>query len=328
MVANRISVIVPVYNVAAVLPTCLDSILAQTYTDLEIIAVDDGSLDDSGKILDRYSTENGNLRVIHKENGGVTSARLRGIQEATGEWIGFVDGDDEIEPDMFERLLNNARKYDAQISHCGYQMRFSDGRIHYFHNTGKLIKQDKVAAIRELLSGVMIEPGLWNKLFHVKLFHGFLHDGIMDQSIKNNEDLLMNFYLFSEADTSVFQDWCPYHYIVREGSASRGKLSKHKIFDPIKVKQIILEKCDCRNLIDAQKAFLETCVHTYCGLLTNPEMRDCRYEVRKEIISHKEWIAHLSSRTKILARLSVHAPVLLAISYPVYEKYFQIRKYE
>ena len=98
--ADLISVIVPVYNVAADLPRCLNSILAQTYPEIEIVAVDDGSPDNSGKILDQYAKQHNNLRVIHKENGGVTSARLRGLQEARGEWIGFVDGDDEIEPDM------------------------------------------------------------------------------------------------------------------------------------------------------------------------------------------------------------------------------------
>ena len=114
-----ISVIVPVYNIAEDLPNCLDSILAQTYPNVEIVAVDDGSSDQSGEILDRYAETYPNIRVIHKENGGVTSARLRGVREAEGEWIGFVDGDDVIETDMYERLKNNAVKYDAQISHCG-----------------------------------------------------------------------------------------------------------------------------------------------------------------------------------------------------------------
>ena len=91
--ADQISIIVPVYNVAAALPRCLDSILAQTYPNIEIVAVDDGSPDHAGVILDQYAAKHRNLRVIHKENSGVTSARLRGVQEASGEWIGFVDGD-------------------------------------------------------------------------------------------------------------------------------------------------------------------------------------------------------------------------------------------
>ena len=99
--ADRISVIIPVYNVAKDLPRCLESILAQTYSDIEIVAVNDGSPDNSHEILSDYAEKHPNIRVIHKENGGVTSARLRGVKESTGEWIGFVDGDDEIEPDMY-----------------------------------------------------------------------------------------------------------------------------------------------------------------------------------------------------------------------------------
>lgn len=325
--ADLISVIVPVYNVAADLPRCLDSIFAQTHPNIEIIAVNDGSPDNSGDILDQYAAVHPNLLVIHKENGGVTSARLRGIEEATGEWIGFVDGDDEIEPDMYERLLNNAKKYNAQISHCGYQMLFADGRIHYFHNTGLIAKQDKTTALKELLSGSMIEPGLWNKLFHKTLLHSLFHGEAVDTSIKINEDLLMNFYLFSAAEQTVFEDWCPYHYIVREGSASRAKLNEHKIYDPIKVKKIILEKVSAENLEDAQRAFLTTCIYTYCTLLTERDSKIHRKAVRKEIISHQKWVALLPRRTKLLAGLTIQMPMVFRIIYPIYAHFFQRKKY-
>ena len=326
--ADRISVIVPVYNVAADLPRCLDSILAQTNPHIEIVAVDDGSPDNSGEVLDRYAEKHSNIRVIHQENGGVTSARLRGIQEASGEWIGFVDGDDEIEPDMYERLLKNAMDHDAQISHCGYQLCLPDGRVNYFHNTGLLAKQDRTTAIRELLSGAMIEPGLWNKLFHKTLFHSLLQVGAVDTSIKINEDLLMNFYLFSAAEQTVFEDWCPYHYIVREGSASRAKLNEHKIYDPIKVKKIILEKCSAENSVDAQRAFMTTCVYTYCGLLTEQDSKIHRNAVRKEIVKHREWVKLLPKRTRLLAVLLVYATALLELLYPVYVNYYQSSRYE
>ena len=253
-----ISIIVPVYNISKDLPNCLNSILAQTYPNIEVVAVDDGSIDSSGAILDHYAEKHSNIRVIHKENGGVTSARLRGIQEATGEWIAFVDGDDEVEPDMYERLLSNAKMYDAQISHCGYQLCLPDGRVNYFYNTGILVKQDQKTALRELLSGSIIEPGLCNKLFHKSLFHSLLHGKAFDTSIKINEDLLMNFYLFSAADTSVFEDWCPYHYMAREGSATRAKRNPHKIYDPIRVKEIIRQNAPADIRDDAQRAYINT----------------------------------------------------------------------
>ena len=323
--ADRISVIVPVYNVAADLPRCLDSILAQTYPNIEIVAVDDGSPDNSGEILDCYAAKHPNIRVVHKENGGVTSARLRGIQEATGEWIGFVDGDDEIETDMYERLLENAKKYGADISHCGYQMHFTDGRVNYFHNTGIIREQDSNTAIRDLLEGTLVEPGLWNKLYQRELFQGLSQR--MDPTIRINEDLLMNYYLFSAAEKAVFEDWCPYHYIVREGSVSRAKLNEHKIYNPIKVKKIILEKVRAENLEDAQRAFMTTCIYTYCGLLTEQNSSIHRNTVRNDIISHREWVTLLPKRTKLLAELVIHVPDVLGTLYPIYANLFQQKKY-
>jgi glycosyltransferase involved in cell wall biosynthesis len=326
--ADRISVIVPVYNVAADLPRCLDSILAQTYHDIEILAVDDGSQDSSGNILDHYADAHLNIRVIHKENGGVTSARLAGIAAATGDWIGFVDGDDEIEPDMYARLLKNAQEYGAQISHCGYQMCFADGRVHYFHNTGFLAKHDKVAALKELLSGAMIEPGLWNKLFHKSLFHSFSLGEVIPLDIKINEDLLMNFYLFSAAEQSIFDDWCPYHYIVREGSATRTKINNHKIYDPIRVKDIIRKHVSNNILPDAQRAYINTCINSYHTLLlAGAEYRSDLKAVRSLLSLEKRSFSLLRRKRKMMAHLIIGAPSLYRPIYRFYCRYFQKKVY-
>lgn len=326
--ADMISVIVPVYNVATDLPRCLDSILAQTHPYMEVIAVDDGSTDESGAILDRYAVRNPVIRVIHKENGGVTSARLCGMKEASGTWIGFVDGDDEIEPDMYERLLSNALKYDAQISHCGYQMVFPDGRINYFHNTGFLAKQDKVTGLKELLSGSIIEPGLWNKLFHKSLFHGLFHGETVDTSIKINEDLLMNFYLFSVAETSVFDDWCPYHYIVRSTSASRAKLNEHKIYDPIRVKEIIRKIATKEIQDDAQRAYVNTCINTYHTLMfAGTEHREDLQKVRNLLKQEKSSLSLLGKKRALMAQLIIRAPIIYKLIYGIYCRYFQKQVY-
>lgn len=241
MMTDLISVIVPVYKVANDLPRCLDSILEQTYPYIEIIAVDDGSPDNSSTILDAYAQKDARLRVIHKENGGVTSARLRGVQEAHGEWIGFVDGDDMIEPDMFARLLDNAHKYHADIAHCGYQRVFPNGRRDLVYGTGRIVEQDRQTGLKDLLTGAFVEPGLCNKLFYKHLFHGLLHDSVMDTSIKINEDLLMNYYLFKAAKRAVYEDVCPYLYMLRENSASQAKVNIHKLLDPARVSRIIAE---------------------------------------------------------------------------------------
>lgn len=327
---DLISIIVPVFNLENELPRCLDSILAQSYSNIEIIIVDDGSSDSSADIMRRYAEKEPRIKPVFQENGGVTSARLHGVREASGQWIGFVDGDDEIEPDMYERLLKNATTYHADISHCGYQMCFSDGRIHYFHNTGLLTQQDKITALKELLSGSRIEPGLWNKLFHKTLFHSLLHGEAVPLDIKINEDLLMNYRLFSAAEQTVFEDWCPYRYIVRSSSASRAKLNPHKIYDPIRVKEIILEDAPVEIFIDAQKAFLNTCVYSYCGLLeeNNADIYYAKQVLRSKLQRNKTWIKCLPVRSQLLAYLILYMPHLLRFIYPIYVRCFQKSRYK
>ena len=175
MMSDLISVIVPVYNLENYIVRTLDSILSQTYKNIEVIVVDDGSTDSSAKIIDDYADLYRDvIKILHIKNSGVSVARMKGVLAAKGDWIGFTDGDDVIEPDMYERLFDNAQKYNADISHCGYQMVFSDGRINYFHNTDKIRIQDKDTGIKDLLDGSIVEPGLWNKLYKSSLFSDFL----------------------------------------------------------------------------------------------------------------------------------------------------------
>ena len=244
MLRNKVSIIIPVYNAEAFLRKTLDSVLAQTYRNIEIIVVNDGSKDGTGKVIDAYAAQDGRIIAIHKENGGVTSARLRGIAEATGDWIGFVDGDDYIEPDMYERLVKNAIEYHAEISHCGFQMVLFSGKALYYHNTGKLVVQDNHTGVKDLLESSFVEPGLWNKLFSRRLMEQFIETINFDKSIRINEDLLMNYYLFRNAKCSVFEDFCPYHYIVRKGSAANASLNAHQLLDPLKVKRILFKETE------------------------------------------------------------------------------------
>ncbi|MBZ9570774.1 glycosyltransferase [Methanobrevibacter sp. TMH8] len=118
----KVSVIIPVYNVGDYLEKCLDSVINQTLSDIEIICVNDGSTDNSPKILDRYAKLNSNIKVINKENGGAGSARNLGILHANGEYVGFVDGDDWISKDMYEKLYKNAQRYDSDMAMCPIQV--------------------------------------------------------------------------------------------------------------------------------------------------------------------------------------------------------------
>jgi len=326
-----ISVVVPAYNVEETIQRTLDSILAQTYSDIEIVVIDDGSTDKTGEVIDKYAKQHSDqVIIIHTLNQGVTNARLTGVARASGEWIGFVDGDDEIEPDMYELLFNNAVMYQADISHCGYQMVFSDGRIHYFHNTGCLVQQDRLTGLKDLLDGALVEPGLCNKLFHKTLFYRLLHTDVMDRNIKINEDLLMNYILFLEAEKSVFQDVCKYHYLVRNSSASRATLNEQKIYDPIRVKQIIVD-FNLNGMSEAaSRAYIGTCVNVYNSLMLEPadQFINETEDVFALIKDHKTWIDLLGKKQQRLAKMILSCPKIYRPVYRLYAKYLQKNQYQ
>lgn len=321
MNSDKISVIVPAYNTGAWLPRCLDSLWNQTYENLEIIVVNDGSTDDTKEVLDAWARGRNRVKVIHKENGGVTSARLRGVAEAEGDWIGFADGDDVVEPDMFRHLHENARG--ADISHCGHQVIFPDGRVEYVHNTGVKQEQDHLTALRELLDGGQVESSLCTKLFRRELFEGLTE--WMEPAIRNNEDLLMNYYLFARAKSAVYEDVCPYHYILRAGSASYNQLHEHSLFDPIRVRQKILDACEPELKEEARAALMRNGLFAYGQLALKPERQYdiFRSRVRRLISEQREFYPLLSRRNRILAEMIRVAPWSFCMAYRLYVRCFQ-----
>ena len=204
-----VSVIIPAYNIEDYIGRCLDSIISQTYKNLEIIVVDDGSRDHTGEILDNYAKKDRRIKVIHKENGGVSSARNKGIEAAEGDYIGFIDGDDLIESEMYKTLVDLLEEENADIAHCGYQMVFPD-RVDYYHNTGKKKIQTTEEGLKDLLSGEMIEPGLVNKLYKKEL----IKNCRLDETVKINEDLLMNFEKKFEVFWKFFIDNGGYNVVI------------------------------------------------------------------------------------------------------------------
>lgn len=319
---QRISVIVPAYNIAQWLGRCLDSLLAQTYEDLEIVVVNDGSTDGTGAVLEAYGAKDPRIKAVHKENGGVTSARLRGVREATGQWLGFVDGDDVVEPGMYERLLENALAYGADISHCGQQVVFPDGRVTKVTSSGEIRRQDRKTGLEDLLDGGLIESGLCTKLYRATLFEGL--PAWMDQSIKNNEDLLMNYYLFSRAESSVFEAVCPYHYMLRQGSASYRPPREQIVADQLKVRRILVENAPQELKADAYRALLRNALFLYGWLATNPrrEFDGGRAMVRRALQENKAHFPVLSPRNRMLANMICTVPWMFSGAYRVYVALF------
>lgn len=214
---DLISIIIPAYNAEQFLETTLKSVLSQTYQNIEIILVNDGSEDQTGEIADAWAIKDKRIIVLHQENQGVSAARNKGLEIAKGNLIGFVDADDEIEEDMYEFLYHNLQKYNADISHCGFELVKKDKTVQ-FHNTGIILIQDKFEAIKELLSGKRVEPGIWNKLFKKSVLANIL----FAIDIKINEDLLFNIESFKNANKIVFEDVVKYKYKYNPESASRS----------------------------------------------------------------------------------------------------------
>lgn len=320
----KISVVVPAYNVARWLPRTMDSLLAQTHPCLEIIVVDDGSKDDTAAVMGEYTEKYPNIRYIQKENGGVTSARLRGVSEAAGAWVAFMDGDDYVEPQMYARLLELALAHDVSIAHCGHQIHFPDGRIEFVHGTGMIRKQDHRLGLWDLLDNNEASLSLCTKLYRRNLFEGV--EAWMDTSIRYNEDLMMNYYLFDRAGGAIFEGVCPYHYILRPGSASYSEPTEKYFFDPIRVRQLLLERCSPEMKADVRQSLMRNILFNYAVLdVRKDRARYAAYRrrARELLLEQKDYFYLLSVRNRVLVNLIRFAPWLFHIAYGLYVALFQ-----
>lgn len=208
---DKISVIVPVYGVEPYLRKCLDSLVGQSYLNLEIILVDDGSPDRCGKICDEYAEKDSRIRVIHKENGGVSSARNAGLGIASGEWIGWVDSDDWVELDMFEYLLGNAQQAGAEIAVCSRVERYKEH--HIFRGWEETLILNREEAMGLLLENDQMQNYLCDKLWKRELFRG-----IVFPEGKTFEDIAVMHRLFERASRVVCLPEWKYNYYQRAGS--------------------------------------------------------------------------------------------------------------
>ncbi len=201
----ELSIIIPIYNVEPYLRRCLDSVVSQTCRDMEIILVDDGSPDNCGAICDKYAAKDKRIVVIHKENGGVSSARNAGLKRAAGDWIGWVDPDDWVEPDMYQYLLENARKFGADIAVCGHHKVYEDSRK--FSGWGEVRVLDNEQAMRELLENDVLQSYCCDKLWRRELW-----EGITFPLGRTFEDMYMVPLVFQRAGKTVLLPEAKYFY--------------------------------------------------------------------------------------------------------------------
>lgn len=209
---DLISIIIPVYNVEKYLEKCVESVINQTYKNIEIILVDDGSTDNSGKICDELSKKDERIKLIHKTNGGLSDARNAGLKIAKGNYIGFVDSDDYIKEDMFETLYNLNEEHSSDISIVSYYELYN-GKIISVRDTKELTEYNNIEAMKELLIDTKIQSYAWNKLFKKELF-----DGLEFPTNKNFEDIATTLLLFEKAEKIVLLEEPKYYYARRDNS--------------------------------------------------------------------------------------------------------------
>ena len=162
---DKISVIVPIYNVEPYLRRCIDSIINQTYKNLEIILVDDGSTDGSGEICNKYEQQDERIRVIHKKNGGAADARNKGLEVMTGKFVSFVDSDDWIEYNFYENMIEQAIKYNADIVVSNYNYVSDNGDIICRYEKNDKVRYNTEEAMNEMIHDGFIQAVIWNKLY-------------------------------------------------------------------------------------------------------------------------------------------------------------------
>lgn len=290
----KISVIIPVYKVEKYLNRCVDSVLNQDFEDFELILVDDGSPDNSGKICDEYAKMDSRVKVIHKENGGLSDARNAGIEIARGDYLNFIDSDDWVELDYLSILYNNAKKYDADISVVNLHKEY-DNRREKSENvkTGLFESNDIMSMLYDKEMSIYLNVAC-AKLYRRKLF--LTHRYPVG---KLHEDGFTTYKLFQEANKIYLSDADLYFYYQREGSIMNNSFSTNRIDEYF----VYRERAKYFKDIGNEKAFSKNekiklaCILTLTIKLLKSDVK--RTEVRKYLKIFKEDVRN--SKKKLLA---------------------------
>ena len=322
-----ISVIVPVYNCGELLQRCVHSLREQTYKDLQIIIVDDGSSDGTPAICDALAAEDSRITVLHRPNGGVSSARNAGLAAAEGKYVAFADADDYVNPDHMMNLYDVMQRHGCDVAISSYLTESEDkcsppvSRLSGSGNDGeksangyKEVCYGHDSAVCELLAGGAVGGFVWNKLYRRELLAGAAFRG----DVKILEDLLFNFGVFQKVRTAVFSDYPSYHYIQRGQSAMhRGFGEEHR-----QMVRTAREVCgalagESSELADAGKGLLSTTILWVVDVMAEygPYDKALVREYRKEFRPLRRTYLRLR-RVPLQYRASA---IFFSMGYPVFK---------
>lgn len=312
-----LSIIVPIYKVEKYIHQCIDSIINQTYKNIEIILVDDGSPDSCGSICEEYAKKDVRVKVIHKRNGGLSDARNEGLKIAKGKYIGFVDSDDYIKEDMYEYLYNLIIENQAEISTCGFFLKYENEEkiVESKNNPKSKILCNNKEGIRRLLVQNKVQNYAWNKLYKKSLF-----DDIEYPKGKKMEDLGTTYKLFSKAKKVVLGEEFKYIYRQRIDSIT-GTLDTKFLIDNF---ELAKERYDFINkkfpdLIENNLSIIETILNIYRvddSELNKYIAKNRINKLYKKLL--KKNVVNIITKAKFLVKIKI---ILYAINKKAYKKY-------
>lgn len=321
-----ISIIVAAYNIEAYLPRCLNSILAQSYSELEIIIVDDGSEDGTGTICDQYGAQDSRVKVIHQSNQGLSGARNAGLKVATGDYIGYVDGDDWIEQDMYQAMVEACEREGTELAVCAYrQIGNEQAQVLFTCKQYVLPREEALEIYICDNQAYHIYNSVWSKLFRRDIV-----EGMVFPVGRKSEDIMYTTCAMVNATGCVFLDTPYYNYVVdREDSIMNKKLHERRFHDeiPFWMEQMdYLEKSGLKEF--SEKAFYHFCRRMlfYYEDFLDKKMKDSGKEMVRLLRAEKnriDWIYgkdYVATGDRARMKLFLTCPKVFYYTVKAYEK--------
>ena len=322
-----ISVIVPIYNIESYIEKCIKSIICQTYDNLEILLIDDGSTDSSAEICKKYALQDNRITYVYKYNGGLSDARNQGIELANGEYLSFIDGDDYIHSEMIEKLYVGARYNDADISMCGFIKVDEHGNSMGDNCIEKTILTN-VEALNYVIGTETNDKYInctvaWNKLYRKELF-----TGIRYPFRRIHEDEFVTYKLLAKSNKVVVIGESLYYYVQRNGSIMKSPFSKKKYDSVEAFRERVefsknIEGADVARAVDRYLSSLYRYTLNFksSGLATKQEIKALRVQYNVELKCYRGYLTKLAYFKRLIRNI-------FPLSYEIYMNFRTRNKIE